>query len=116
MRIKEQTLEFIIEACRNTQPKEFVGLLRAEEGVITEVLVIPGSRFEDARSSIMEHSVPLDPTIVGSVHSHPGGGTPSKTDLAFFARMGRIHLIISSDSRVSVFDSMGRPASLEIVK
>ena len=108
-------MEFILEACRNTYPNEFLGLLRAEGDMITEVLVIPGSKFEHTSSSLRRDMVPLDPTIVGSVHSHPGRPVPSRADLNFFSKFGKIHLIVGypfTRKDIAVFGS----ERLEIVK
>ncbi|MCD6414086.1 MAG: Mov34/MPN/PAD-1 family protein [Candidatus Diapherotrites archaeon] len=115
MKIKEDTLDFILEACRNTYPNEFLGLLRAKGGTITEVLLIPGSKFEHTSSTLRRDMVPLDPTIVGSVHSHPGRPIPSKADLNFFSKFGKIHLIVGypfTRDTIAVFG----PERLEIVK
>ncbi|MCD6522731.1 MAG: Mov34/MPN/PAD-1 family protein [Candidatus Diapherotrites archaeon] len=115
MKIKKETLDFIVEACRNTYPNEFIGLLRAKNNVITEVLVIPGSTFEQSRSTLKEYMVPLDPTIVGSIHSHPGPPIPSKADLNFFARHGKIHIIVGINE-IRAFDRHGNQVPLEIIK
>lgn len=115
MKIQESTLDFILEACRKMYPNEFLGLLRANNDVIVEVLVIPGSKFEHTSSLLRRDMVPLDPTIVGSVHSHPGKPIPSKADLAFFSKFGKIHMIVGypfTRKDISVFGS----ETLEIVK
>lgn len=94
VKIREKTLQVILEAAKNAYPREFLGLLRAEDGVITEILVAPMPRFEIGRSSMRLDMKPLDPSIVGSVHSHPGSARPSKADMHFFSKFGRVHLII----------------------
>lgn len=115
MKIKKDTFDFIVEACRNTYPHEFIGLLRAKGDTITEVLVIPGSTFERSRSTLKEYMVPLDPSIVGSVHSHPGPPIPSKADLNFFSKHGKIHIIVGINA-IRAFDRHGNPVHLEIIK
>jgi proteasome lid subunit RPN8/RPN11 len=118
MKIKAETLEFLLEACRRTFPNEFLGMLRAEKGVITEVLIIPGTGFERHSSFLNEWFLPIDPSIVGSAHSHPGPPLPSRADKNFFSK-GRFHLIVGYPYEVSTvapYDSKGNPAKLEIVK
>jgi proteasome lid subunit RPN8/RPN11 len=92
--IKEVAVDFILQASKNLYPREFMGLLRMEEGVITEILVLPQSIWGEGFSSIGLMHMPYDSTIVGSVHSHPStDGSPSKTDLREFGRSGKIHII-----------------------
>jgi len=116
MKIKKFALEFIVQLARNALPHEFVGMLRAENKIITEVLLIPGSEFGTHYSRIFLNMVPIDPSIVGSVHSHPGAPNPSKADFHFFSKFGRVHLIIGLGGAVRAFNSQGSPIDLEIVK
>ena len=115
VRIKEEALDFILEVARNAYPREFLGLLRAEKGVITEILIAPMPRFEVGRSSMRLDMKPLDPSIVGSVHSHPGPALPSQADLKFFSKFGPIHMIVGYPfTRRNVWVLGGE--KLEIVK
>ena len=119
MKITETALEFMLECAKGAHPREFIGLLRAEKGVITETLLFPGSKFNRSSSSLLFDMVPPDPSIVGSVHSHPSEPIPSKADLEFFRRTGRIHLIIGypyTASTVAAYDAFGKPTTLELVK
>ncbi|MCK4328070.1 MAG: Mov34/MPN/PAD-1 family protein [Candidatus Diapherotrites archaeon] len=118
MKISATAVEFILETARGAYPREFVGLLRGKDGVIIEVLIFPGSKFEENRSSIFMHMVPLDPSIVGSVHSHPGPARPSRADLQFFER-GMVNIIAGRPytfENLAAFDAHGNPTKLEIVK
>jgi proteasome lid subunit RPN8/RPN11 len=94
VKIKAKALEFILEASRSAYPREFLGLLRAEEGVVTEVLVAPLPTFEIGSSSTRLDMKPLDPSIVGSIHSHPGPPLPSRADMHFFSQFGKVHMIV----------------------
>ncbi len=91
--ITRDALEFILEAARNNFPMEFAGMLRGEGNTITEVLLIPGTRWNETSASLMLSMLPADLSVVGSVHSHPGPAIPSRADLDFFSSFGRIHLI-----------------------
>ncbi len=117
MKITRVALEFILEASKGAHPREFIGMLRAEDGTITETLIIPGSTFEECRSSILTYMVPIDLSLVGSVHSHPGPPRPSRADLEFFRRMGKFHIIVGypyTPQSVAAFNSDGSPAALEL--
>ena len=119
MKIKQETMEFILQACRNTYPNEFMALLQQRDDVIQGIMVIPGSKFEKHSSTLMRHMVPMDQSIVGSVHSHPGPPIPSEADLRFFAKQGRIHIIIGQPYTIKTtraFTQEGNPTQLEIVK
>lgn len=118
MKITETAVDFILESARGAYPREFVGLLRAKDGIITEVLIIPGSKFGMNRSSIFTNMVPIDPSIVGSVHSHPGRPIPSRADLNFFER-GKLNIIAGypyTFESLAAYNADGTPTKLEMVK
>ena len=56
--IARDTMHFIIEVCRSTMPREFAGLLRAEDGVITEVLMLPGTESSSKSALIRMYMLP----------------------------------------------------------
>ena len=96
MRIKRPAFEFIIEAGRNLHPKEFAGLLRGNKEEIKEVLFLPGTALGESSAHIDLNILPLDPSVIGSIHSHPSPNpNPSRTDLLFFSRFGFIHAIVA---------------------
>jgi proteasome lid subunit RPN8/RPN11 len=95
MKIRREALEFICEAGRNLYPKEFAGLLRGDKEQIKEVLILPGTRHWFDSASINMNMLPLDPSVIGSIHSHPGpSNRPSRQDLTFFSKFGLVHGII----------------------
>ncbi|TDA31112.1 MAG: peptidase, partial [Hadesarchaea archaeon] len=61
--------------------------------------------------------LPLDPSLVGTAHSHPSGDlTPSPTDLNRF--LGRVMVIVGFPYReedVAVYDGRGRRVGLRVV-
>ncbi len=68
--------------------------MRAEEGVIEELLLLPGTIQGEDSGTLRLHMLPVDYSVVGSVHSHPGySARPSDADLAFFAYFGSVHII-----------------------
>lgn len=117
--IKKETIEMILEASRDVYPNEFGAILRAEEGVITEIMLLPGT-LSGSRSAIFQlHMLPIDFTVVGTVHSHPSGSiSPSGADVALFQKFGYIHIITGvpfNDGSWRAFDLYGEPVDLEVV-
>lgn len=118
MKIRRKALEFILETAKGAYPREFIGLLRAEKGVITEILLFPGSSFNRNSSSYAEHMIPIDMSIIGSVHSHPSEALPSRADLRVFSKWS-INIIAGYPyvpENLAAFDSNGKPVELEMVK
>lgn len=117
--IEREALIFMLEVSRKSHPNEFAGILRAERGLIREVLVLPGTR-SSCRSALLElHMLPIDRSACGTVHSHPSPNLrPSPEDLALFAKFGRVHVIIAypyDESSWRAYDHRGREIPLKIV-
>jgi proteasome lid subunit RPN8/RPN11 len=94
--IARETLEFILSVCESSYPDEFAGLLREENGIITEVLMLPGTESSDRNAVIKLFMMP-NVESVGSVHSHPGSRTtPSQEDLRMFGKTGNRHIIVGA--------------------
>jgi len=93
--IRRKTLNMILEASKSSHPNEFGALLRAKEGVINELILLPGT-ISGTRSAIFHlHMLPIDFSIIGTVHSHPSPSFhPSGADFSFFERFGRIHIVV----------------------
>nr|MDO8080101.1 Mov34/MPN/PAD-1 family protein [Candidatus Freyarchaeota archaeon] len=121
VRIKEEVVEGVLEACRNVHPREFIGLLRAEEGMITEIILPPASIYGKGLAQFQPHMLPFDFSIVGSIHSHPSGsGRPSAQDLNSMFNFGFVHIIVtfpySSYQDLHTYDKKGNPIQWEIVE
>ncbi|MFQ5910659.1 MAG: Mov34/MPN/PAD-1 family protein [Thermoplasmata archaeon] len=117
--IKRETLQMILEASRETYPNEFGAILRAEEGVITELMLLPGT-LSGSKSAIFQlHMLPIDLSVVGTAHSHPSGGiAPSGTDIVFFQKFGYIHIITGipfDEDSWRAFDMYGEPIDLAVI-
>ena len=85
----------IIAASRDTHPREFACMLRADDGVIIEVMLVPGTISSQQSAILRLHMMPIDLSIVGSAHSHPTpNATPSEADLKLFSNSGQVHLIV----------------------
>ena len=117
--IRRKTLRMILEASRDTYLKEFAAILRAEEGVITELLLLPGTISGDVHAVFQLHMLPIDFSVVGTIHSHPSGNfRPSEADLQLFSHFGRIHIIAGrpyTEDSWAAYDHYGKSWKLEIV-
>ena len=106
-------------AAKSTYPDEFLCLMRAEDGVIIEMVMLPGTVYGDSHSFLNEWMAPIDYSIIGSAHSHPGySNEASDDDRTYFANMGGVHIITCQpyDRRSwRAYDSYGDVIDLEIV-
>ncbi|MDD5768093.1 MAG: Mov34/MPN/PAD-1 family protein [Methanothrix sp.] len=116
--IARDTLYFILEASRSTLPVEFAGLLRAENGVITVVIMLPGTESSSKSALVRLYMLP-NMRIAGSVHSHPSSNIrPSQTDLIFFSKTGDYHIIAGppfDEKSWTCYDRKGFPRDLPIL-
>src|SRR2546428_1085444 len=100
--IARKTLRMILEASRDMYPREFGAILRAEEGTITELILVPGTISGKRHAIFQLHTLPADFSVVGTVHSHPSGVyEPSDEDRALFNKFGGIHLIDRKSTRLN---------------
>ncbi len=117
--IRRRTLRMILEASKSSYPREFGALLRAEKGVINELLLIPGTESGEESALFKLHMVPIDFSVVGTVHSHPiESSEPSGADLEFFRRYGWVHIIARYPFRKdcwSSYDALGYDKPLKVV-
>lgn len=118
--IRRDALETILEAARSSAPEEFGAVLRAEAGVITELLLVPGTVSGERHALFQFHHLPVDYAIAGTVHSHPSGiAHPSEADRELFRRFGWVHIIVGApfDARSWVaYNVRGDPIVLKLVE
>jgi proteasome lid subunit RPN8/RPN11 len=121
MRIKgiaRDTLNFILEASKSMAPEEFAGLLQEKDGVITEVLILPGTESSDTNAVLRLYMMP-NIKAVGSVHSHPGPNrSPSEADLRLFSKTGNCHIIAGRPydrQSWTCYDREGKVRELEVL-
>jgi proteasome lid subunit RPN8/RPN11 len=126
--IARETMEFVLEACEETHPNEYMGFLRAEDAgklgldrsgqVITDVLVVPGTQSSPVSATVKTSMKPNDVKSVGSIHSHPNGVLrPSSEDLATFGQ-GEVHIIVGAPygwGNWKAFDNAGEPTTLDVL-
>lgn len=117
--INKKALNLILEVSKESYPKEFAGLLRAEKGVITEIILLPGTLSGESSAIFQLHMRPIDFTIVGSVHSHPSYSFhPSGPDLHLFEKFGHTHIITCMPYDYNswcAYDHYGSKIELEVV-
>lgn len=110
--IKRELLEGILALSRDMHPKEILGLLRSHKRVVSEFILPPGAQTSDSSGIFYPNRIPLDPSIKGTVHSHPSGNlNPSLNDLNNIFKTQKFHFIIgypyTSYSCVKCFDKNG---------
>jgi proteasome lid subunit RPN8/RPN11 len=119
VKIKREALELALHAAKSTYPDEFIALLRDDEqGTITHILLLPRSTYGQGFSSIDFNMVPMLSHSCGSIHSHPApNNSPSRGDKMFYARMGRVHIILGypyGENSARAFDKDGKELPLAI--
>jgi proteasome lid subunit RPN8/RPN11 len=116
-----ELLEAIFEGARRLYPRETIFLLRGKKRkdviFIEELVVPPLATYGDGFANIPLHMLPIDFSIVGTVHSHPSGNLePSDVDFNHF--FGRILMIVgfpfSNQKDVAVYNSRGEKLLLQI--
>jgi proteasome lid subunit RPN8/RPN11 len=119
LRIRRDVLALIRETARAHHPHEFGGILRGEKGIITELLILPGTVVGSTHAIFQLHMLPIDFKVRGTVHSHPNGiARPSEADLELFRRFGARHIIIGApytETSWRAYDGRGDPLPQEIV-
>ena len=97
--ICQELLQTIFEGAKNLYPRETILVLRGkkEQDVITvtDLLVPPLAKYGRGFANLPMHMLPMDFSIIGTVHSHPSGNiNPSSADLNHF--YGPVLMIVGS--------------------
>lgn len=118
MGIARDTLNFILEASKSMAPAEFAGLLQEKGGIITEVLILPGTESSDTSAVLRLYMMP-NIRSAGSVHSHPGPSRrPSEADLNLFSKTGNCHIIVGrpyDKQSWTCYDGEGNVRELQVL-
>lgn len=116
--IRADVLDMICEASRANHPNEFGAVMRAEGDTVTELILVPGTLGGDKHAILPLGYLPVDRSIVGTVHSHPGPyAIPSSADEQLFRNYGHTHIIIAepyTDQTWIAYDGDAREIDLEI--
>lgn len=121
--LPQDLLDAIFEGARRLYPRETILLLRGEKKKnsikISELVVPPLATYGHSFANIPLHMLPIDFSIVGTVHSHPSGNlTPSPAD--FNHVFGKILMIVgfpfADERNIAVYNSTGEKLPLQITK
>jgi proteasome lid subunit RPN8/RPN11 len=119
--MRQELLQTIFEGARRLYPKESILLLRGKRRKelieITDLLIPPLATYGHGFAHIPLHFLPMDFSIVGTVHSHPSGNfKPSNADLNHF--FGKILMIVAfpfqDQAHAAVYGRLGQKLALEI--
>ena len=121
MQIRRDVLTSMLAWARERHPYEIVLLLRGkvENNVarVEEFLFPPHASGGRGFAQFPAHMLPIDFSVIGTVHSHPAGSTkPSSTDLNKF--YGKVMMIIAHPYRedsVQAYDRRGEAIRVELV-
>ncbi len=121
--IDSEILGTILESGRRLFPKEKILLLRGKRTKdtinVTELVVPPLATYGDGFASLPLYMLPVDFSIVGTVHSHPSGGkNPSVEDCnhMFGLALMIVSFPFAGEKDVAVYDYRGEPLSLQVVR
>jgi len=116
--IKKELLMGILALCRDQHPREIIGLLRIENGITTEFILPPGALRSEQSGVFSPNRLGIDPTLEGTVHSHPSGlALPSAEDLKLF-RKYRFNFIIGFPynlNGIKCYDANGAELKVEVI-
>jgi proteasome lid subunit RPN8/RPN11 len=118
-----ELLEAIFEGAKRLYPRETILLLRGKKSKdiirVLELMVPPLATYGRGFANVPLHMLPMDFSIVGTVHSHPSGNlAPSDVDFNHF--FGRVLMIVgfpfAGAENVAVYNSNGEKLPLQITK
>jgi len=119
--IPREILEMVLESARTLHPRETMFLLRGKATKnslsISELLIPPVATYGRGFSTFPIHMLPMDFSIVGTVHSHPSGSLlPSPADLN--NSMGRVIVIVAfpykGEENAAAYNRDGKRLTLQI--
>ena len=119
--VSRELLETILEGAKQLYPRESFLLLRGRKSkeiiYVTDLIVAPFAVHGKGFAGFSSYMLPMDFSIVGTVHSHPSGNTmASHVDLNHM--FGRIAMIVGypfeGELNVAVYDSNGEKLSLTV--
>lgn len=116
IKIKKELINELLQGCKNVYPNEFFALLRSNNNVIDEYVVVPIIYQNENSVSYRTDLLPLGFKISGSIHSHPSGSNmPSDVDLNSFIHLGNYHFIIKYPFRfedIACYDYEGNKINI----
>jgi proteasome lid subunit RPN8/RPN11 len=118
--ITRRCLDSALACASSALPNEFGGVLRSDEpGVITDLLLVPGTTAGRRHANFQLYMLPVDLGVAGTVHSHPSGALhPSDADLTLFRHWGRRHIILGApygQGQWRAYDGNGNEMHLDVL-
>lgn len=117
--ITKRTLNMIFECAKDAHPREFAAGMRHIDGVISELILVPGTISGNRSALLRLSNLPIDYSLVGIVHSHPSPNvSPSPQDINMFGRYGRVHIIVGwpyHEKSWKAYDWNGEEIELEVL-
>jgi len=119
--IEKEILNHIIQNATAVHPREMILILRGkiskDQVTITDLLVPPLATHGRSFSGFRSYMLPMDFSLIGTVHSHPSGvAKPSLADLHY--AFGRIIMIVAfpytNEENVAVYNHSGEKLTLKI--
>ena len=116
-----ELLDAIFEGAKRLYPKETFLLLRGkkrkDEIRVSDLVVPPLAVYGYGFAHLPFHMLPVDFSVVGTVHSHPSGNiNPSSVDINHF--FGRVLMIVgfpfTGAQNVAVYDSKGERLPFQV--
>ena len=102
-------IESFNESAKASSPNEFASAMREENGVLTELVFLPGSIGSFTSATVPLHMLPIDPGY---------SNRPSDEDLHLFGSFGKVHIITCMPYDITSwrsYDKDGNEIKLEIV-
>ena len=118
-----ELLDAIFEGAKRLHPRETILLLRGKKSKdsirVLELVIPPLATYGRGFANIPLHMLPMDFSIVGTVHSHPSGNlAPSDTDCNHF--FGLVLIIVgfpfAGEQNVAVYNCRVERLPLQITK
>jgi proteasome lid subunit RPN8/RPN11 len=117
--IAKNVLDLAREVGKSSHPHEFAALLREVDGVISEMLLVPGTTSNEYSAHMLLSNMPLDLSVVGSVHSHPVHDLRfSDEDLNMFGTKGVYNIIVAypyGENDWVCYDPRGQRVDLPVI-
>jgi proteasome lid subunit RPN8/RPN11 len=121
--INEDLLQAILEGARTLYPKETILLLRGKKTgnaiIVSDLVVPPLATYGHGFARIPTHMLPIDFSIIGTLHSHPSGNVmPSSADLNHF--FGKVLMIVGypyeNEKDAAAYNCGGERLPLQVTK
>ena len=119
--ITKEIIAMVLESARALHPRETIFLLRGKTNKnvlnIIELIIPPAATYGRGFSGFPMHMLPIDFSLIGTVHSHPSGNlAPSPEDLN--RSFGKVIVIVTfpyqSTESVAAYNRDGKRLNLQV--